>query len=317
MRESIAVDFYKRSPHGKRPEERSVEELLAAGTVNLDKPQGPTSHQVTAWVKDILEVKKAGHGGTLDPRVTGVLPIATGRATRALDALLEGDKEYVGVMRLHQDVSRSKLTEIISLFKGPIYQTPPLRAAVKRVRRVREIYDLELLEVEGRDVLFRVRCQSGTYVRTLCVDIGEALGVGAHLQDLRRTRTASFTEEESCTLLDLKDAYVFWVENGDEGIREFVKPMERLLDHLPKIYVKDTAVDALCHGADLAVPGVIEVRGEVHRGTRVALLTAKGEGIALAKAEMDPSEMESRDEGVAATLYRVLMEPGTYPRMWK
>jgi H/ACA ribonucleoprotein complex subunit 4 len=304
--------------HGVAPEERSVAELLRLGVVNLDKPQGPTSHQVSAWVRDLLGARRAGHGGTLDPRVTGVLPVALNDATRALDALLAGDKQYVGVMLLHQDVPEERVREAMALFTGEVYQTPPVRSAVKRERRTRRIHELEVLEMEGRLVLFRCRCESGTYIRTLCVDVGDVLGVGAHLLDLRRTRSAGFREEDACSLNDLKDAYVFWKEEEDEApLRRVVLPMEALLRHLPQIVVKDTAVDAICHGADLAVPGVLVVPESLGKGDLVALMTLKGEGVALATALMAGRVVGDAKSGVVADTKRVLMEPGTYPKMWR
>jgi H/ACA ribonucleoprotein complex subunit 4 len=283
-----------------------------------DKPQGPSSHQVSAWVRDLVGAERAGHAGTLDPRVTGVLPIAFNDATRALDALLAGDKEYVGVMELHQDVPEDRLRAMFRRFTGPIYQMPPLRSAVKRELRVRTIHELDLLERDARLVLFRTRCESGTYIRTLANDLGEALGVGAHLTDLRRTRTGPFPESEARPLTDLQDAVAFWRQDGDDSqLRRLIIPMERLLEHLPKIVLKDTAVDAVCHGAGLAVPGIASMDPRITKGALVALVTAKGEGVALAHASLTPSQVDSARKGVAAATERVLMEPGTYPKGWK
>lgn len=298
--------------------ERPIQDLLRRGMFVADKPQGPTSHQVSAWVRDLVGAEKAGHAGTLDPRVTGVLPIAFNESTRALDAMLVGDKEYVGVLELHQHVPDARLRDMFRRFTGPIYQMPPVRSAVKRELRVRTIHALELLERDGRLVLFRTRCESGTYIRTLSNDIGEALGVGAHLSDLRRTRTASFDESQAHPILELQDALVFWKEDGDERrLRTLVLPMERLLDHLPRIVVKDTAVDAICHGANLMVPGVASMDDRIRKGDLVAVVTAKGEGVALAHAFLTGSQVESVKQGVVADTKRVLMDPGTYPKGWK
>ena len=229
---------------GKSPSERTIEEILDAGLINLDKPQGPTSHQVTAWVRDMLGLKRIGHGGTLDPKVSGVLPIATGRATRAVDITLRTDKEYVCMMRLHKDKNEEDLRRVISSFVGDIYQIPPVRSAVKRQMRVRTVHSIMVLDIQGRDVLFRVTCDAGTYIRTLCVDIGEALGVGAQMEDLRRVRSGNMKEEASVQLQDIKDAYVSWKEDGDEKwLREIVRPFEVLLEPLPKIIIKDSAVE--------------------------------------------------------------------------
>ncbi len=318
MRELIVLHDPPEGSHGKRPEERSVPELLKAGVVNIDKPQGPTSHQVSAWVRDLLGVPKAGHAGTLDPRVTGVLPVALENATRALDAMLYGDKEYLGVMQTHQDVDENRLRGMLAEFVGDVYQTPPVRSAVKREMRTRTIHEIEAMEVEGRLTLFRVRCGAGTYIRTLCNDVGEALCVGAHLADLRRTRTVSFGEKESASLNSLKDAFVLWKEDGEErGIRKLIQPMERMLIHLPSVIVKDTAVDALCHGAGLAVPGVAKLDKDIKKGDLVAVYSCKGEGVALMDAAKSSSETVTDKTGVVATSRRVLMEPGTYPRLWK
>lgn len=301
---------------GKHPSERSIEELLQAGVINVDKPSGPTSHQVAAWIKDILQVKKVGHAGTLDPKVTGVLPVGTDKATRALDLLKRSDKEYVCVMRLHKEKEESRIREVISTFVGEIYQMPPVRSAVKRQLRTRRIHYINILEIKGRDVLFRVGCDAGTYIRTLCVDIGEALGTGAHMEELRRTRSGFLTEENAVTLQDLKDAYVFWKEGDESWLRSILMPFEVLLEPLPKIIVKGTAVDAICHGAHLAAVGVQEVDAEIKAGDTVALMTDKGEGIGLGIAKMDATEMIRAKEGFAVMLKRVFMEPGTYPKMW-
>ena len=303
---------------GKRPEDRSVEELLNLGFINVDKPSGPTSHQVSAWVKLILGVEKAGHGGTLDPRVTGVLPVALNDSARALQALLVGDKEYIGVMHLHQDVDRKKVEGMFTDFTGEIFQFPPVRSAVKREMRKRTIYELELLESEGRDWLFRVRSESGTYIRTLCKDIGEALGIGGQMKDLRRTRTASLTEKESHKLQDLKDAWIAWESDEDDGpLREVIQPMEVLLDHLPKVIIKDTAVDAICHGANLAVTGISGIDGIFGKGELVGVMSKLGEGVALGESLMASDEALSKSRGLAMDTKRVLMSPGTYPKLWK
>lgn len=309
----------KTNPHyGKYPDEMNVNDLLNNGFINLDKPSGPTSHQVDAWVKEILEIEKVGHGGTLDPRATGVLPIALGEATRALQVLLLAGKEYVGVMKLHKNVEKNRIIEVCNSFVGEIYQTPPLRSAVKRVRRKRQIYYFEIIQMKGTDVLFRVGCEAGTYIRTLCVDIGKKLRCSAHLAELRRTRVGNIAEEDSVTLQDVKDVYIFWKEEEDETeIRSKILPMRRVLDHLPKIVIRDSAVDALCHGANLAIPGIVEIDTGIKKGDLAAVLTMKDEGVALATVLMSTEQIIQKDSGICATLERVLMNKGTYPSIWK
>ena len=304
--------------YGKSPEDRSVRELLNNGFINLDKPAGPTSHQVVAWVKEILEIEKAGHGGTLDPAVTGILPVALGDAARALQVLLVVGKEYVALMKLHKPVEEKKIREVCKGFIGEISQMPPLRSAVKRVRRTRHVYYLEILEINGTEVLFRVGCEAGTYIRTLCVDIGKKLGVGAQLMELRRTRVGNITEETAVTLQDVKDAFIFWKDDADDTeLRRVILPMERLLDVVPKIVVRDSAIDALCHGANLAIPGVVEIDEDIKKDELAAVLSLKGEGVALVKTELLSEQIVERDAGICADLERVLMNKGTYPSIWK
>jgi len=303
--------------YGKTPSQRTVRELLHNGFINLDKPAGPTSHQVVAWVKEILQIDKAGHGGTLDPAVTGVLPVALGDAARALQVILVAGKEYVALMKLHKEIEEKRIREVCKSFVGEISQMPPLRSAVKRVRRTREVYYLEILEIHGTEVLFRVGCEAGTYIRTLCVDIGKKLGIGAQLLELRRTRVGNITEDSAVSLQDVKDAYIFWKEDGDETeLRRTILTMERLLEVVPKIIVRDSAIDALCHGANLAIPGVVEL-DEMKPGEIAAVMSLKGEGVALVKMEIPSLQVIEKDTGLCAILERVLMNKGTYPSIWK
>lgn len=303
--------------YGKKPSERSIEEHLRYGVVNLDKPRGPTAHEVVSWVKRILGVRKAGHGGTLDPRVSGVLPVALEESTKVARILLKAGKEYVCAMRLHGGCSRQELEKVFSKFVGEIYQRPPVKSAVKRQLRRRRIHYIKLLEFESRDVLFKVGCEAGTYIRKLCHDVGEVLGCGAHMLELRRIRSGVFDESSIVTLHDLADAYAFYRENGIEDfLRKAVVPVEDALKHLPRVVVRDGAVDALCHGAALAIPGIVRLDPEVEAGREVALLTLKGELIAIGSALMDVKKILLEDKGIAVRTKRVLMKPGTYPRQW-
>jgi len=315
---STETNGSRSSPSGSPPLQRSIEELLEAGVINLDKPAGPTSHQVSAWARDMLGIKKAGHGGTLDPNVTGVLPIVLGRAVRLTPALLSATKEYVGVMRLHHSVPIERIEEIFSEFTGEIYQFPPLKSAVKRQLRTRKIYSLDLLETKDKDILFHTDCQAGTYIRTLMNDMGTILGTGAQMVQLRRTRSGNFNEGTSVTLHDLKDAFVIWKESGDESqLRKTILPVETLLEHLPKVVIRDSAVDAICHGANLMIPGLTEIEGGIGIDDHVDIITRKGESVAFGRSKLDSARLFSEKEGVAIDVIRVLMESGTYPRMWK
>ena len=302
--------------YGIEPKRRSIESLLEYGVINLDKPSGPTSHEVVSWIRKILDIPLAGHGGTLDPKVTGVLPCALGKATRVLSALLTAGKEYVGIMYLHSPEKRKKIEKAFELFTGKIYQTPPLKSSVVRKLRIREIYYNQLLEVESNYILFRVGCEAGTYIRKLCFDIGEVLCSGAHMLELRRTRVGNFKEDNSLvTLQNVKDAYKIYLEEGDESyLRKIVMPMENMVSHVPKIYVRDTAVDAICHGADLAAAGVCLIDARVKAGSNIALMTLKKELIGFSTAKMHAMKIYKAKSGIVANSNKVFMERGTYPR---
>lgn len=307
------------SAFGLKPKDRPIEEYLSKGIINLDKPSGPTSHEIDSWVRNILHCEKTGHGGTLDPKVTGVLPIGIDSATRVTQLLLEAPKEYICLMKLHKDVDESRIINILDEFQGKIYQTPPMKSAVKRELRVRTIYYIELLEISGRDVLFKIGCESGTYVRTYCYDIGEALGTGAHMQELRRTKAGPFTEDDNLiTLQDITDAFYYWNEENDESyLRKCIFPMEKVVDQIPKVFIKDSAVDAICHGADLASGGIAEFSETIKRGKTVAILTLKGELVASAKSLYNLETIIESSTGILFNTNKVFMKPNVYPRLWK
>ncbi len=303
---------------GKRPSDRSVGELLKGGVIILDKPSGPTSHQATAWVRDALKVERVGHGGTLDPYVSGVLPVTLGKATRLTDIVLSSDKEYICLMRLHGDRPEDRIRKVFKEFVGKIYQLPPVRSSIKRQLRIRTIKELEILDIRGRDVLFRMECDAGTYARTLCVDIGDVLGCGANMVELRRSRSGKMTEARSHTLQDIRDAYVFWQQNGREDwLRSMIMPMEVLVEPLPKIVVKATAVDAICHGADLNIQGIHMLDEDIRKNALVAMMTARGELIAIGRMAMSSSKIMATSQGKAVDTERVFMDEGHYPKMWK
>lgn len=305
--------------YGHFPEERPVKDHIRRGIINLDKPSGPTSHEVDSWVKRILGVEKTGHGGTLDPKVTGVLPIGVDYATRVIQMLLGADKEYVCLMRLHSEISEKKIQNIFAEFQGKIFQMPPLKSAVKRELRVRNIYYVNILEIEGQDVLFKIGCEGGTYIRKYCHDIGEALGIGAHMAELRRTKSGPFAEDETlATLQDLTDAYHIWKEEEDESLlRKVILPMERAVEHLSKIIIRDSAVDAICHGADLASGGIVKIEEGIKKGDTVAVMTLKGELVAAGESLKTSSEIYKLNKGIVIDIKKVFMEPDTYPKLWK
>ena len=250
--------------------------------------------------------------------MTGVLPVALEEATKVVHALLGSGKEYVCVMKVHRDLPENRVKQVLGEFQGKIFQRPPIRASVKRQIRVRNIYFLEVLEVDGRNVLFKVGCEAGTYIRKLCHDVGEVLGCGAHMHELRRTRSGPFTETANIvTLHDVTYLHSEWQKTQDLNIlRKFIMPMEKALELLPKINVRDSAVDALCHGAHLTAPGVVSLETGIEQGDETCIYTLKGEAVALATAVMETQEILKKNHGIVARNNRVLMPRGTYPKLW-
>ena len=306
--------------YGYYPDKRPIESLMYYGLVLVDKPAGPTSHEAVAWIKRILEIEKAGHSGTLDPGATGLLPVGLGEGTKALSVLLLGPKEYYALARFHSHISPDKLKKTIQEFTDEIYQRPPQRSSVRRVTRVRTIYEFDYLEHYDRLVLMRILCQAGTYIRKIIYDIGEVLSLGATMVELRRTRVSSLSEQKDglVRLHDLADAYLRYKESGDdEKLRKVILPIERCLEGLRAITVRDTAVDALCHGAPLAVPGVIAVPKDLRKSELVGVYTLKGEIVGLAQAAMTKEEIEQNVRGIAFVMKRLIMRPGTYPKAWR
>jgi H/ACA ribonucleoprotein complex subunit 4 len=315
MQEQLVRTTAETNPDwGCMPTDRPIPQLFNQGIINLDKPANPTSHEVVAWVKKILRIPKAGHSGTLDPKVTGVLPIALGRAAKAVRVLLTAPKVYISILQLHGDAPSKLIEATAAEFQGEIYQRPPVRSSVKRRLRTRRIYTLDVLEIEDRRVLFHVSCQAGTYIRKLCDDWGLILGTGGHMDELRRIGTGPFNEDTIVRLQDVADAAYYYFEEGDETLlRQVVQPIEAAFSYLPTIVIRDTAVDAVCHGAGLSVPGVVRM-SPFGQGEVIVIKTLKKEAVALAKSSMKAQEVLERNSGICATPIRVLMERGTYPR---
>ncbi len=304
--------------YGCVPEKRPVSEMIEYGVVNINKPKGPTSHQVSDYLQKVLHIQKAGHAGTLDPAVTGVLPLALGRATRIVQTLLPAGKEYVCIMHLHKPVDTKKLKKVLEEFTGKIKQLPPIKSAVKRQIRERRVYYVDIIEIEEQDVLFRIGCQAGTYIRKFCHDVGKKLEVGAHMAQLVRTKAGPFGDTDMVTLQDLADAYWLWKEKKDDSqIKKHIKTVETAIPQIGKVWVLDNAIDTICQGVDLKVPGISQVNTEIKKGDIVAIMSLKNELIALGFAELPTNEMLQKERGVAIKTHKVFLQPGTYPKYKK
>ncbi|EJU02234.1 centromere/microtubule binding protein cbf5 [Dacryopinax primogenitus] len=308
-------------PSGSSPLKRDLTSYIKSGVINLDKPSNPSSHEVVAWLRRILRVEKTGHSGTLDPKVTGCLIVCIDRATRLVKSQQGAGKEYVCVLRLHSALSSEKtLPRALETLTGALFQRPPLISAVKRQLRVRTIHESRLLEFDNQRNLgvFWVSCEAGTYIRTLCVHLGLLLGVGGHMEELRRVRSGALSEnDEMVTMHDVLDAQWVYDNTRDESyLRRVIRPLECLLTGYKRIVVKDSAVTAVCYGAKLMIPGLLRYEADIEVHEEVVLMTTKGEAIALGIALMSTVELATCDHGVVAKVKRCIMERDLYPRRW-
>lgn len=282
------------------------------GVLNINKPAGMTSHDVVDAVRKILNMRRVGHTGTLDPQATGVLPLCVGRATRIAQYLTQADKEYVMTLRLGittdtldasgkettrvEDVAvrQEDLLAVLSRFVGEIQQVPPIYSA-KKVRGERlyrlarrgeyverqpvtiRIHALDLLEFTPPFVRLRTICSKGTYARSLCDDIGRALGCGGHLYELTRTRSGRFTLEGILTLTELEDR----VRGG--RLSEVLIPIAQALDHLPAVRVAPEAGRLILHGGALTAALVVQFPADLTRGALVRILGFRKQLLSLAE----------------------------------
>lgn len=318
---NVRTNHYTPLPFGNSPLKRPISEYIKSGFINVDKPSNPSSHEVVSWIKRILKVEKTGHSGTLDPKVTGCLIVCIDRATRLVKSQQNAGKEYVAVFSLHSAVDGiKKVTQGLEKLRGALFQRPPLISAVKRQLRVRSVYDSKLLDYDHeRNIgVFWVSCEAGSYIRTMCVHLGLMLGVGGQMIELRRVRSGIQGEKEGMvTMHDILDAQWAYENHKDESyLRRVIKPLEGLLIAHKRIFIKDSAVNAVCYGAKVLLPGILRYEDGIEIDQEIVIVTTKGEAVALAIALMTTSTMASCDHGVAAKLKRVIMERDTYPRKW-
>jgi len=317
----VRTSHYTPLPTGSSPLARPLDQHLSYGVINLDKSANPSSHEVVSWIKRILRVEKTGHSGTLDPKVTGCLIVCIDRATRLVKAQQSAGKEYIGVLRLHAALEEPrKLNRAVETLTGALFQRPPLISAVKRQLRIRTVYESKLLEFDQKRNLGIVwmKCEAGTYVRTFCVHLGLVVGTGGHMQELRRVKSGVLGEDDNMvTLHDVLDAqHVYDTTKDETYLRRVVMPLEVLLTNYKRLVVKDSAVNAICYGAKLMIPGLLRFADGIEVGNEVVLMTTKGEAIAVAIAQQTTAVMATCDHGVVAKIKRVIMERDVYPRRW-
>jgi predicted rRNA pseudouridine synthase len=228
------------------------------------------------------------------------------------------NKEYVGVGELHAKVGEARVRKAMKELIGEIYQRPPVRSAVSRRLRTREIYYFDLLEMKDRRVLFKAGTESGTYARKLINDLGLLLGTGAHMAELRRTLDGPFLEKDAHSMWDVAASLELYRRNGDDYmLRKIFLPVETAVSTFPSIYIKDSAVAAVCHGASLAVGGISSFEEPIAQHEIVAIKTLKGELAAMGRASKDGSALATDKTGMAVAVERVVMDRNLYPKMWR
>ncbi|MGV8085728.1 MAG: RNA-guided pseudouridylation complex pseudouridine synthase subunit Cbf5 [Candidatus Bilamarchaeum sp.] len=271
----------------------------------INKPPGHTSHEITTFVKKITGVKRTGHAGTLDPEVSGVLPIALGRATKLLSYIAAKDKTYVGIIKFKIPKTKREIEELFEKFKGQITQTPPKISAVRKVPRKRTIYSLKVLEVKGNIALFETRVDAGTYIRTLCEDIGKLCG-GARMEELRRTAVGKISEEQTFTMYELIDALWFRDNKNDETmLKKMINSPEKYID-LTKAHIKMSALQSICNGAQIMVPAIEEIENmaEVRKGQLLALYSG-GVFFGVGLIQCDGNEIPKKTHGTVIKTQRI------------
>lgn len=319
--EKMHVKTLKYTPtkNGYLPSERPLSVHLDYGIIKLDKPCNPSSHEIAAWVKSIYRCAKTGQSGTLDPMVSGCLPICLNKATRIAKAQQNAGKEYVAVVRFDRPVGEKEFRDALQFFQGPLLQRPPEQCAVKRTLRLREVYKNTFIQYDPDKGLgvFRTSCQAGTYIRTLCVHLGLRLGVKGEMVDLRRTRSGVVEEAELVTMHDVLDSmHLYNASRNESYIRAVVQPLEVLLAGHPRIVLKDSSINAICYGAQLTVKGILRYDDFGPRD-KVLLISPKGEAVAFAVALVSASQIELMIHGQITRTQRLIMGKDLYDRQWK
>ncbi len=295
---------------GTKPKERSMEEHLSFGIAIIDKPIGPSSHEVAAFVRKILGLRVVGHTGTLDSNVSGVLVVLLENTRKLANFIPNSDKEYVCLMRINGKNDRQSLEAAFSNFRGRIYQRPPLESAVARRLRVRRVNSLEILEIDGQLVLFKCSCEAGTYIRKIVSDIGELMCARTEMVELRRTRAGDFSEKDAISLQALTDYHWIWKEGKDESIlRKAIRPIESV--HFKRMVVCDFAAKSLRSGIKPKIGDLESVDEGIFASDNVGIYSLKGELLAVGEA-VHPSKglqtlhSEGKELEVAAKIIRVV-----------
>uniref|UniRef100_A0A0G4HMQ7 Uncharacterized protein n=1 Tax=Chromera velia CCMP2878 TaxID=1169474 RepID=A0A0G4HMQ7_9ALVE len=337
---NIRPGHYTPSPkYGCTPPNRPLGDYVSNGVIVLDKPSGPSSHEVVSWVKKFVECERAVSIGTLEPRTTGCLLVCLDRSTRLHKTrVFARSFEYVVLVQLHAPLEpqndpqssscrpispQEQVSKALESLRGEqLQRVTPVISKVQRQLRLRRIHKIELIEYSEKKnhALISVSCEAATSIRTICIHLGILLGCGAHVHELRCIRSGCCSENRNLsTMHDVLDACHLSNTKEDESyLRRVILPLEYLLTHLPRIVLKDSAVNAICHGAVLKLVGVLRYESRIEAGSEVVLMTTKGEAVAVAFAEMSTASMATASDpaATAARVKRVIMDRNVYPLGW-
>jgi tRNA pseudouridine55 synthase len=307
------------------------------GILNIDKPPGWTSHDVVAKLRKLLNIRRIGHTGTLDPEATGVLLICIGKATRVAEYLVEREKEYRAVLRLGEttdtqdgtgqileqhdvgDITKPQLQAVMQQFTGDILQTPPMYSAVKingvplyklarkgqtvpRPARPIHISHITIGDIRGADVTIDVTCSKGTYIRTLCHDIGAALGIGGHMHHLIRLRVGSFQRSHALTIDTVEHLH------REQRLESSLYHTDDVLHDFPAVDVIEPTVTRVRHGGGVRAEEVAAVLGVGRSGMLVRIREFRRGLLALGRLSYPIGELgRPGDTRMAVTIEKVLV----------
>lgn len=279
--------------------------MIDSGIIILDKPYGHTSHEITSFVKKITKSTKSGHAGTLDPNVSGVLPVALGKDTKMLRFIAGKDKTYIGIIKFKEEIPKKKLEQAFKKFTGEIVQLPPKMSAVKRRKRKRTVFYINLLEQKGKFFLFETRVSAGTYIRTLCVDIGKCLGIPARMEELRRIAVGDIKEKQCIRIQDLIDAVWLYENKKDNSlIQKVILPINNFLTY-KKIVIRKKAADALRSGAQLMAPGILEIEDGIKKDDLVLFYSQENKFIGIGISLYNSKELKQKKKGLIVKTERI------------
>ena len=232
--------------------------------------------------------------------------------------ILTHKKTYICVFRFASKPDEEQLAKVMKQLTGRVYNVPPEVSAVKVQVRTRKIFTFEKLEMKANDMIARVYCEAGTYIRTIARDMGLLLDMKVQLKELRRETTGVFKLEDCITMQELADAVWLWKERDQpEALLRVIHPIEKLLLDLPTATVKDSAAAALAHGAPLLRPGLVDIQSGLKAGKDIMIQTLKGEAVGIVTLTLGTDELAAIDEGEVARPNMVLLDEGLYPRRWK